>query len=265
METFMRWAVALTALGLFILGAWLASTDKTASATAAFGAAMMCLIIVFLARFKTFQGFGIKAEMWDDTQREAAHLIKILRGYNAGLGKLFITLAARTGRWNSGLSNRELDDAVNSAEGMMRAAAVSPGEIEDAKAEYYRLTLIDMARPLNEAIGKCIDASLKIIAKELEQFPQPIQAADPAYATLIERWRRVHAERNSLREIHSAGAITGIADHLEQFLAKSEFINQADKARIPDEHRERLADIRAFAQEKRLRRPEIWFAEKDDE
>jgi len=74
-----QWLILAIAVSLFCVGSWLAINDQTASATLMLAAAVLCLIFVYLARFKRFKGLGIEAELWEDKQREAEQLIERLK------------------------------------------------------------------------------------------------------------------------------------------------------------------------------------------
>ena len=260
METAFRVFVALIALCLFVLGGYLAFQDRTASASVVLGFAILCLVFTFLARFKRFKGFGFEGELWEQKQREAAELIQTMRSYTAGLGRLLITIAARAGRWNGGLSRRELHDAVVNVEGMLRNASIGHSETELAKAEFYRITLIDMAHPIYEAVGKAISKAIENIAKELNKFPQPIKAGDPAHAALMDKQRRAHAEQKKLRQIYKAGPIEKIANRFSDFITTAEFIDESEKVRLRDQFRETFEDLKTFADEHRFRSPARWMA-----
>jgi hypothetical protein len=75
LDKVMRFSIFILALYLFWLAKELSQGDKSVSAGLTYAAAVICLIFVFLARFKRFEGLGIKAEMWEDKMKEAEQLV----------------------------------------------------------------------------------------------------------------------------------------------------------------------------------------------
>lgn len=53
--------------------------QDVAGASATFAMAFLCFIYSNVSRFKRFKGLGFEAELWEDKQKEAEHLIDRLK------------------------------------------------------------------------------------------------------------------------------------------------------------------------------------------
>jgi len=74
--------IFIVSLFLFAFGGVLSYKNKTGSAIATYGAAILCLVFVYLGKFESFEGLGIKAKMKEQI-READATIKQLREISA--------------------------------------------------------------------------------------------------------------------------------------------------------------------------------------
>jgi hypothetical protein len=72
--------VSLGAVALLIVGLYLAILDRGApTITAVLGTGFLFVVLLLLAKFKRFKGFGFEAEMWEEKQEEAAVLVEDLK------------------------------------------------------------------------------------------------------------------------------------------------------------------------------------------
>ena len=79
--------IALGAVGLLAVGGHLGFADKTASASAVLGFAFLLVVLLVAAKFKRVKGFGFEAEMWEQTQVEAAELVERLTHLSNAVAK----------------------------------------------------------------------------------------------------------------------------------------------------------------------------------
>ena len=80
----MKWVantiVSLGAIALLITGIYLAIQNRgAANVTAVLGIGFLFVVLLLLAKFKRFKGFGFEAEMWEEKQEEAAALVAALK------------------------------------------------------------------------------------------------------------------------------------------------------------------------------------------
>jgi hypothetical protein len=72
--------LSLGASALLIVGIFLAINDRGApTITAVLGTGFLFVVLLLLAKFKRFKGFGFEAEMWEQKQEEAAALANYLQ------------------------------------------------------------------------------------------------------------------------------------------------------------------------------------------
>ena len=96
-------AAALLGVGIWLL---VRGFPRRAAVPLAFCVALAAVLVG--SRFTHVRGFGLEAELWSDKQREAAALIDRLKVLSLSSSEQTSLLASRLGRWDSGLSNKEL-------------------------------------------------------------------------------------------------------------------------------------------------------------
>lgn len=75
-QLFTNIIVSIGATALLIVGLVLAILDRGApSIIAVLGTGFLLVVLLLLAKFKRFKGFGFEAEMWEEKQEEAAVLV----------------------------------------------------------------------------------------------------------------------------------------------------------------------------------------------
>jgi hypothetical protein len=97
--------IAIGAIALLTLGGVLALQDKTATAGAILGFGFLLVVLLLLAKFKRFKGFGFEAELWDQKQVEAAALVDKLTALATLASEQVALISAKRGMWDAGLSN----------------------------------------------------------------------------------------------------------------------------------------------------------------
>ena len=90
-ERVIPWIIAIAAC----VGVFLALTDRSGSATAAWSFGFLLFILLLLSKFKRFKGFGFEAELWEQKQAEAAALVDQLKSLSKLIGEQTATVVAR--------------------------------------------------------------------------------------------------------------------------------------------------------------------------
>jgi len=255
MEKVYRFVLCLGSMLLFALGAYLAYEDKVGSATTVFGSAIVCTIFVYLTRFKTFKGFGIQAELWEDKQIEAAKLIDSLKPITTELGRLLITIAARMGRWDSAMNRAEMLEATENIERLLKTLGVNGSEIEKTKAEYYRLTIMDIARPIIQSINKALREMMKDIDNKISdiQHRGPINPNDSDWNSVINKKRAIDLEVKEVESFYSKTELESLYDSLIKWINTSQQLDDEQKRRLLSSNKDLLEDLLYFINKKRLR------------
>ena len=85
----MKWVsnsiIALGAVSLLAAGLYLTLEDRTGSAATALSFGFLLVVMLLLAKFRRFKGFGFEAEMWEEKQAEAENLIERLKALSKSM------------------------------------------------------------------------------------------------------------------------------------------------------------------------------------
>jgi hypothetical protein len=128
---------ALGAIGLLIIGGFLAMRHHTAASSAVLGFAFLFVLLLFVSKFKHVHGFGFEAEMWEQKQVEAAVLVDKLSTTSVAVAQQVGLIASRLGLWASEFTNPELADLLEQTDEMLTKADVSKQRKEELLAPVY--------------------------------------------------------------------------------------------------------------------------------
>jgi hypothetical protein len=258
-EPAIRWLIIILALALFVCGIVLSFQGRDLSAAATYVAAIICLVFAYLARFKRFKGLGFEGELWEEKLEEAAHIINRMRSLSVAFSQPILTMAARSGLFDSSFSRRELFDTLTSVENLLRANQIPEDEIVQVRRDVDRLVGWDITIPIIRKINAAIDEAAKVKHQEMEAVKQPITDL-PAYNQLAENWRGVLRQKID-RESFLAKLPNSIAvDDLERSLEELTCISDAEKTALKLELKDDLADLRVWLKTRTLRRPEVFLS-----
>lgn len=100
--------LGLGAAALLGVGIWLLVRGFPRRAAVPLACCVALAVVLVGARFNHVKGFGLEAELWTDKQAEAVALVDRLKVLSLASSEQAALLASRLGRWESGLTNREL-------------------------------------------------------------------------------------------------------------------------------------------------------------
>jgi hypothetical protein len=129
--------LSIGAVSLLAVGGYLAFLDKTASAAAVLGFAFLLLVLLLLAKFKRFKGFGFEAEMWEEKQVEAAELVDRLTVLSQAISQQVALIASRLGLWGGSLSNPEIADLAEQVSQLLRTGGATQSRINEILDPVY--------------------------------------------------------------------------------------------------------------------------------
>jgi hypothetical protein len=130
--------IVVGCVAMFSIGAYLVLTDRPTSAAVTWGFAFLLVVLLLLAKFKRFKGFGFEAELWEEKQAEAAALVDQMRSLSNLICKQMASVAARLGLWDSALSLAELADFVEDLQGHLQALDFPSHEREETLRPLYQ-------------------------------------------------------------------------------------------------------------------------------
>ena len=259
-DGFMRISLFICAYVLFAAGIVLGFMTGAGPATATFAAGVFCLIFAFLSRFKRFKGLGIEAELWEQKQEEAAQLVETLRSLSVVASEQLINLSARMGRLGTPITHKELFDLVDRLEKVLSEVNVPADQREKMKADFYRFTAIDMAIPISTKINDAIQRKVAEQQKVMESFGPVIKDLD-GHAQAAERWRNIGTQKVDWDRLCLLPPDVAMHDALEHTITEADCLTEEERAELRVEIADEMADLREWLTTRRLRRPELWFAE----
>ena len=237
--------------------------DKTASAIATSGFAVLCLFYVFLPEFKRFKGFGVEAELLEKKIEEADRLLGQLRQLATPMAEMLFTIVARMGRWDSMVPRKDRNRVMEEIEAQLTSIGVSPGTIDYAKKDWHKFNVIDIARPVFRAAHEKIMDKIRKKENELGAFPQPIPAGSLEYKRLIDDRASLFLERDRLDKWIQVSDFEHIPDYLEQSIKESQALTLEEQNEIFQRFEDHLEDLRYYAKNHRFRRLDHWLSATD--
>jgi hypothetical protein len=96
LDGYFRFATGALAVLLILIGGYIALTDRTRAAVTPLTFGLLLIAMVFLAKFRHFEFWGMKFETWDQKQVEAAELVDRLRLISDGTSEQVALLPQRS-------------------------------------------------------------------------------------------------------------------------------------------------------------------------
>ena len=186
--------LAIMGVAFLLVGACLAVRHEPSGAVATYGVGFLLILIALMSRFRRFKGLGFEAELWEETQEEAANLIHQFKILTALIGRQLLLLSVMQGRLD-GPTRKSIFDLMAQIEGIMQAAGLEGHEIESAKEPIFRYTAIDMASPIVDSINERLMARMKEYDDALKaRFGSPVTdlvGYNEAMALRVQKFARV--------------------------------------------------------------------------
>ena len=132
----MKWVsnsiIALGAVSLLAAGLYLTLEDRTGSAATALSFGFLLVVMLLLAKFRRFKGFGFEAEMWEEKQAEAENLIERLKALSKSMVQQMAADSANIGLMNLGttLTIRHFEENLARLRAILRQ--VDPDTSQDS-------------------------------------------------------------------------------------------------------------------------------------
>jgi hypothetical protein len=156
-ESYFRFSIGALAVLLILIGGFIALTDKTRSAAAPLAFGLLLIAMVFLAKFRHFEFWGLKFETWDQKQVEAAELVDRLRLISDGTSEQVALLASKIGIWDSGFTNPQLQFQIDQIHALLVAANVSKLRQEEILDPVYRRVHLNLFFAACQLIQRAIE------------------------------------------------------------------------------------------------------------
>ncbi|WP_126978517.1 hypothetical protein [Frigidibacter oleivorans] len=180
------------------------------SAAASFGMALLSFVMSKLSRFKKIKGFGIEAELWEDTQKEAADLIERLRVVVSIYTREVVLGAAMRGRWGASNSWRETwklyDDLVQQHNELGQKL-----DFGDLEAKVKKIFVLDIMRYLFDPIHAAVVAGRNEAQKRLSAEFGPVIKDHVAYSARVAKLREIPQNYRPYIDAEYEGDVAGDA------------------------------------------------------
>ena len=262
LNTIIRLVILVFSFALFGAGINLAYRGEVGGASVNFTAGVMTLIFVFLSQFKRFKGFGIEAEMWAKEMEDAERITTNFKNLSMLVAQPSISTMARMGRWDSGLSRREMYDLVQRFDQMLREAEASDEQILAAKEDYFRYVLLDMAQMLRGPLTTALEEKVEHYKEETKKFGSPITDLE-GHRAAADKFRWASAEKENVLDGLLIENITDGVDTLLSRIKSCQLFTTEESAGLIKSMSAEIDDLRYFKDNREFRRPEVWFS--DDE
>jgi hypothetical protein len=256
----MRIVLLLVAIALFAAGTIMAFLSNVAGAGASYGAAVLCLVFVFLSSFSKFKGFGIEAELLDRKIAEADELIKRLKAMSLPIGEMLFSIVARLGRLGSAVPHMESYRMMVTFQEQMIKNGVSDEELKAAKKDWHRYNLLDLARPVLRDLLSMMWSKQKVVNERIAVIRQPIDANNMAeFEMEVAAQRHIQGKMDSLRSLFDIENADELPHRIASLLKELDFIAAEEKEAFQSRNGTLLADLVYYRDNKEFRDLQRWF------
>ncbi|MHB9073854.1 MAG: hypothetical protein ACYC6G_10040 [Desulfobaccales bacterium] len=258
----LRIIIFCIAIGLFVVGVVLSFLDKIGGVAGAYTTAIICLIFVFLSEFERFKGFGIEAELRKKIQ-EADEIIRHLREVSLPIAELLFAVDARIGRCSGPIPRPDRYRIMKQIEDALNKIGVSHKGMQEAKSEFDRINIIDLASPIFKGAIKLLDHKLHEKQNKFNKiFPPPITIT-PEYTNMAEDLKKLAKTKEDLLSWAKFGDCYKFASSIEQFIEECDQVTDGEKRELLTTYHEDIEDLKYYAENREFRRLEAYF-QKDD-
>lgn len=230
MET-MRIIIFIVAIAGFCVGGLLSFLDKVASAAATYAASVLCLIFVYLSKFKKFKGFGVEAELLEKKIEEADETLRRLRAVLGPMIEVLVTMIVRFGRFNSAFSRLEQYKIINEIEQELLQIGMEKKQLDKAKNTWHLFNMRCLARPILSHLNRIIDTNMR-------------------------KGNMIADAKKQIDSIYKIDLIETIPSSIQELVNSLEFITQEEKEEVFSKFHENIEDLKYYASNRNFRRPE---------
>jgi len=154
--------ILTTALVLIVCGIVLCFSGNNAGGGIVFGTAILCFIFVYLHRFDSFEGLGIKGKLKDLDQKisEADAILNQVKGIAYPMAKMLISNVARQGRWGSSMPNKQKYELVEEIEKSLKELSCTENDLERCKRDWHWYNIIDLFSPIRKPLVELLNKKI---------------------------------------------------------------------------------------------------------
>ncbi len=266
MDKLYRFIIFGISLYLFWVAVDLAKVGQLKNATLVFSAGFLCLVFVYLTRFKKVETPWLKMEMWEEKMEEAEKLINNLKSLSAAVGKPMFTMIAKMGRWGASISRKERYEIGVELQKVLEDNQVPSEKIQEAKEHWDYINVKDQAAPIIQELKRRRNSEENIIREELNKINQPVSSDDlPLHNELAERLRDNGEKVWKLKNIFKEKNIVDFMDSFNMAINDDSMYPDGNKDEFLQSNNAVLKDIKHYVETREFRRLNYWFTSDPNE
>lgn len=202
---------------------------------------------------------GLEAKL-RSTINDAEIILESLRRISLPISGVSISLAARTGRWNTATTNEDLYKLVKSISLELESIGVSEKDILQVKKDWFYYTAWDMCQYYIENINIPLKQHHDELQRNYEEWVgnKPISDLEKQ-EKLLSPLRLASEEIQCLRNLLWQRDYKEMPSLIDGFLNDCNTLTLNEKNSIRIENEDLWMDINYLISNGELRRPEYWF------
>ena len=179
MKFFTNLLISIFAISLTVGGFYLAMNDKPVPSGMLLGFGFLFVVLLILAKFKRFKGFGFEAELWEDKQIEAAELVNRLRLISVSVAEQVVLISSKLGLWDSGFSFPEMANLLEQANKLLEASGIPETNREDILNPIYKRIELNYWHAARNAVSRALDERANFVNMRNFELMKKGKKVDP--------------------------------------------------------------------------------------
>lgn len=236
-----------TALGMLILGAFLAFKNEPESAGIGVGAGIFLLFFVFLPEFEKFEGFGFKGKLRKKI-KEVDEALERLREFSPLIASMLFQMLNRLGRWSGPISRKGQFEFIENVKEQLKTMGISDDQIEKLLEETHKQIEFDMAFDLMKEPIHVLDAKMNAMPDS------------PERSEFVSRRNRFLEELRKTREEWVTDCDTKkYEQRMIDLVQGCDLLDDREKSETIPLIQEDTKDLEEYQHRRSFRRREVWF------
>lgn len=257
MDNLLRMGMYIAVAGLAVGTFWLAAEENTSGAVVTAGLAVALSIFVFLTRFKRFQGFGIKGELWDQEMERASELRQDLKELSERFAEIAIMQLGPGSRWG-GIPEKDKRKLIDRTIRTLRDGGASSSDIYGIMRPWHKVTMRDLANPITNRICEAVSQATHGVDAEIAALGSPIPGErEDEHRVLLEKKRARDDTAATLNTMIYRDDFEDIPGLLRDHIDQNAWLDATIRQTINTDCEEEFRDIDQYATEQTVRRPEV--------